>query len=452
MQIVRRPGWGMFSVGRAGSYRALVTPPADDPTPGGDPVDSMSPAERAVGAMLSEAHNTAAHQLPAMARRHVAAFGGKDAVCYVADLQQTELVPFLEPDGPGTGEFVESLNIDSTLAGRAYQQGQVLVQQGSGPDSTVWLPLLDGTERLGVLAVTVVRDVADELAQEPGVAVLRRFASLLGELIMTKTLYGDTIVRLRRQSSMGLAAEMQWSLLPPLTFSCREVTVTAALEPAYEVAGDTFDYAVDAGTAKVAVFDGMGHGLQSAQLAAMAVSAYRHSRRAGRSLIATCREVDEALLQTFPGAPFTTAVLAELDTGAGVLRWINAGHPEPLLLRQGRLVKTLTAKPRPPLGMHLPKPSGGASVLTPTIGSEQLEPGDCVLLYTDGVTEARSPDGDFFGEQRLGDLIVRNLAAGLPPPETMRRVVRALLDHQQGRLTDDASLALIQWQPEPTGM
>jgi serine phosphatase RsbU (regulator of sigma subunit) len=74
------------------------------------------------------------------------------------------------------------------------------------------------------------------------------------------------------------------------------------------------------------------------------------------------------------------------------------------------------------------------------------------LLYTDGVTEARSPDGDFFGEQRLGDLIVRNLAAGLPPPETMRRVVRALLDHQQGRLTDDASLALIQWQPEPTGM
>ena len=79
------------------------------------------------------------------------------------------------------------------------------------------------------------------------------------------------------------------------------------------------------------------------------------------------------------------------------------------------------------------------------LGTEHLEPGDCVLLYTDGVTEARSPDGEFFGEQRLADLIVRHMAAGLPAPETMRRLVRALLEHQQGRLNDDASLVLISW-------
>ena len=82
----------------------------------------------------------------------------------------------------------------------------------------------------------------------------------------------------------------------------------------------------------------------------------------------------------------------------------------------------------------------------PSIGSEQLEPGDRVLLHTDGVTEARAPDGTFFGDQRLTDLIIRNLAAGLPAPETMRRVVRALLEHQQGNLSDDASLVLVQWQ------
>jgi serine phosphatase RsbU (regulator of sigma subunit) len=69
-----------------------------------------------------------------------------------------------------------------------------------------------------------------------------------------------------------------------------------------------------------------------------------------------------------------------------------------------------------------------------------------VLLHTDGVTEARAPDGTFFGDQRLTDLIIRNLAAGLPAPETMRRVVRALLEHQQGNLSDDASLVLVQWQ------
>ena len=62
------------------------------------------------------------------------------------------------------------------------------------------------------------------------------------------------------------------------------------------------------------------------------------------------------------------------------------------------------------------------------------------------VTETRAPDGTFFGDQRLTDLIIRNLAAGLPAPETMRRVVRALLEHQQGNLSDDASLVLVQWQ------
>jgi serine phosphatase RsbU (regulator of sigma subunit) len=87
-------------------------------------------------------------------------------------------------------------------------------------------------------------------------------------------------------------------------------------------------------------------------------------------------------------------------------------------------------------------------VRNPTVGVQQLEPGDAVLFYTDGVTEARSPEGGFFGEQRLVDLIVRNLAAGLPAPETMRRVVRALLAHQDGHLDDDATLALVQWRAE----
>ncbi len=95
-------------------------------------------------------------------------------------------------------------------------------------------------------------------------------------------------------------------------------------------------------------------------------------------------------------------------------------------MRDGNLVKTLHVDPAPPLGLgRSADPTGPADPLT--IGTEQLEPGDRVLFYTDGVTEARSPDGDFFGPERLVDLISRNLASGLPTPETMRRVVRALL-------------------------
>jgi hypothetical protein len=370
-----------------------------------------------------------------------------DAICYLVDLQQSVLVPFLGPEGDKPHDHVEPMSIDGTLAGRSYQHVQVLVGQSliSGGMATVWLPLLDGTERLGVLAVTVSSVGENALGGSLG-RRLRRFASLLGELIMTKTAYGDTIVRLRRTDQMGLAAEMQRSLLPPLTFSSRAVTVAAALEPAYDVAGDAVDYAVDDGVARVALFDSMGHGLRSAQLAAMAVAAYRHARRAGASLVETCNAIHQTVLETFGGASFTTALLAELDTTSGVLSWLSAGHPPPLLLRDGHVVKTLTVRPRPPLGLFLP---GVAISAAPSLGTEALEPGDCVLLYTDGVTEARSPDGEFFGDDRLVDLVVRHLAAGLPAPETMRRVVHALLSHQQARLDDDATLLMLQWPTIP---
>ena len=111
--------------------------------------------------------------------------------------------------------------------------------------------------------------------------------------------------------------------------------------------------ATAAGTARIAVFDGMGHGLASARLAVLAIGAYRHARRSGLPLVETCLEVDTTLIENFGGTTFTTAVLAELETRTGLLRWVNAGHPEPLLLRQGRLVKTLHAAPRPPLGLNL---------------------------------------------------------------------------------------------------
>jgi stage II sporulation SpoE-like protein len=382
-----------------------------------------SGSEEALNSMLRAADVLAGYDVLGLVRDHVAAFGGVDAVCYLTDLQQTVLLPFLRPEGQGVGEHVQPLPIDSTLAGRVFQHLDVLSQQRPSGNTVLWLPLLDGSERLGVLAVTLsgvaLNNSAANLTRGAVAERLRGFASLIGELIMTKTSYGDTIVRLRRRGEMGLAAEMQWSLLPPLTFACPQLSVAGVLEPAYEVAGDTFDYAVDPGMAHLAVLDGMGHGLRSAQLAVMAVAAYRHARRAGRSLADICEQIDQVLLQTSGGQAFSTAVLAELDTVSGALRWVNAGHPEPLLIRHGKLINSLHVRPRPPLGIDL---GGTRASPAPVVGSAQLEPGDNVLMYTDGVTDARAPDGTFFGERRLTDLIIRNLAAGLPVPETMRRV------------------------------
>jgi serine phosphatase RsbU (regulator of sigma subunit) len=78
----------------------------------------------------------------------------------------------------------------------------------------------------------------------------------------------------------------------------------------------------------------------------------------------------------------------------------------------------------------------------------QLEPGDRVLLYTDGMIEGRSPTGDFYGLERVVELLVLHLAEGLAPPEVMRRVMLDVVKHQQGHLVDDASLMLVQWRRE----
>jgi serine phosphatase RsbU (regulator of sigma subunit) len=395
--------------------------------------------ERALADLLRNAHLSGDFDLPELFADYGRALGVAPLLTYLADLQQRVLIPFVTD---GSDHHLEPLAVDSTLAGRAFQHVEMLTQPEPGGPTRLWLPLLDGTERLGLL--TCVVPGMDALEADGGAlwTRLRTFAAVAAELIMTKTLYGDTLVRLRRTSELTLAAEKQWSILPPLTFANHLIIVSAGLEPAYEVAGDTVDYAVDPRLTHLAIFDGMGHGLRSAQLAALAVSAYRNARRGGHDLVSTVRWIDEAVAGAFGGDGFLTGQLAQLDTHTGLLRWVNAGHPDPLLLRDSRLVKELHARPVLPMGL------GELSQQDdPHVGTETLEPGDLVLFYSDGVVEARSPAGTFFGVERLAELVTRHLAAGLPPPETTRRVIRSLLEHQEGRLEDDATLLLAQYRP-----
>jgi serine phosphatase RsbU (regulator of sigma subunit) len=129
-------------------------------------------------------------------------------------------------------------------------------------------------------------------------------------------------------------------------------------------------------------------------------------------------------------------VLAHLDVATGRLRWINAGHPEPLILRGSSLVRPPHCPPSRPLGLQESKP---------VCCETRLEPGDRLVLYTDGITEARSPAGEFFGERRLTDFISAAAAAGDPAPETVRRLMRHVLTHQADQLQDDASIVVLEW-------
>jgi serine phosphatase RsbU (regulator of sigma subunit) len=258
----------------------------------------------------------------------------------------------------------------------------------------------------------------------------------VAELVRSRNLYGDALMRARRRKEMSLAAEIQWDLLPPQTFSDGRITVAGVLEPAYEIAGDSFDYARNGDTLHFAIIDAMGHGFEATMLASVAVGAYRHRRRAGDGLPGFYAAMDGIMAEQFGPDRFVTAQLGELDVESGRLRWLNAGHPAPLLARGGRVIATLDCSPTLPVGF------GGAVA---EIAEERLQPGDNLLFYTDGVIEARSSSGEFFGEGRLADLLERALHANLPAAETVRRLSHAILDHQGSPLQDDATTLLLTW-------
>jgi hypothetical protein len=412
-----------------------------------DELDLDAVAGRATAGLLTRSHLMQPDELADALAQEARPLGVSDARVYLADLQQHRLVPL-----PAKArEAGDALPIDSTLAGRAYQTLTIQTAPARGADGAshqVWIPLVDGTERLGVLGLT---------AADASGAMLDRYrtlASLVGLMVVSKTSYSDTYAQAQREREMALQAELVWALLGPRTFATDRVLVSATLEPAYEAGGDAFDYALRGEHLHVSIFDALGHDLSAGLLASVGIASCRSTRRAGGSLADIAARADEAIAGFFGGDRFVTALLCDLDLAAGLLTWIPCGHPPPLLVR-GRAVKELARTPQPPLGLAdaYARQRGAAEGKGPpaALCTEQLEPGDRVLLYTDGVTEGRAPDGTPFGLHGLADFIIRYSSVDLPVPETMRRLNHAIVDYQHGRLTDDATAVLIEWQPDQPG-
>jgi len=377
--------------------------------------------------LLHGSHLLAPDDLATAVAGHARGLGARETVLYLADYEQATLLPLR---GRGVPERQE-LPIEGTMAGRAFRRVQV-VNSPAEHGHRLWMPLLDGVERLGVAELVLLEAPTGDQLDE-----LRAFVSLVAELIVVNDAYSDVFARLRRRKTLSLAAEMQWELLPPMSFGTERVVVTGGLEPAYDVGGDSFDYAINGSMMDLLVIDSVGHGLTAAVLASVAVSTYRHARRNMLDLPDIAVEIDAAIAAQFGASQFATAVLARLDIDTGRLLWINAGHPEPLIVRGPSLVRPPHCPPSRPLGLQ-----DGRPICCET----RLEPGDRLVLYTDGITEARSPDGEFFGEQRLADFISVAAAAGDPAPETVRRLMRHVLSHQADQLQDDASVVILEWR------
>ena len=362
--------------------------------------------------------------LPTLVRRCAGFMGGRDAVLLLVDLEQRALHPLhddrvahhlVDEDGPGPGSVFRT---ESPLS----------LPVEPGGDTQLWIPLMDSAERLGVFGVVVPPERADP-------ELWSGFASLVGEALVSKAAYGDAITLTRRTRPVSLAAELRWSILPPLTFTSDQIQISGAMEPAYDIAGDTFDYAINGSRVDLAILDAMGHGLEASQIANLAVGQYRRSRREGAALGEMLGHIDQVIVEQFGDNRFVTGQLATLDLDTGRLSVVNAGHPRPLLFRGGLDQGDLDCKPCPPMGLGL---------VTTEESVHDLAPGEAVLFYTDGITEARSPAGDEFGRDRLARTVERSLQRGDRPSEVLRQLLLALGGYSSAPLRDDASAVLLR--------
>ncbi|SCE32312.1 Stage II sporulation protein E (SpoIIE) [Streptomyces sp. PpalLS-921] len=288
--------------------------------------------ERLLGVLLDRAHEMPPQLIAPLIAEEVGTIGGYDVSILLQDYEQLVLVPL-----PGRGLTAgEPELIDDSPAGAAFLRAKTVeVPQDNGV--RMYLPLLDGSDQVGAMALTL--DTVDDDNRR----MLRRLAGLVADMIVTKETYTDQFFRARRRAPMGVAAEIQWSLLPPLTMSCPQAEVAGILEPAYDVAGDSFDYALNDDVLHMAMIDALGHGLDAATMATVAIGAYRHARRADIGLAEIYAFMDQAIKNQFGPDHFVTVQMMRLDITTGQLQWVNAG----------------------PVTAVDPRPPGGAAVAQP---------------------------------------------------------------------------------------
>ncbi|WP_328398522.1 serine/threonine-protein phosphatase [Streptomyces sp. NBC_00390] len=382
--------------------------------------------ERLLGVLLDRAHEMPPQLIAPLIAEEVARVGGRDISVLLQDYAQLLLVPL-----PGRGLTVGAPEpIGDSHAGAAFLYATTVeVPQADGV--RMYLPLLDGSDQVGVLALSLGTVDDDDRR------LLRRLAGLIADMLVTKHSYTDQFFLARRREPMSVAAEIQWSLLPPLAMSVPQVAVAGILEPAYNVAGDSFDYALNDDILHVAVVDAMGHGLNAATMATVAVGAYRHSRRAGIGLSEIYAFMDRAIAEQFGPEHFVTAQMMRLNLATGHLQWVNAGHPAPLLIRNHQVLRRLDGPTTLPVGF------GGEK---PQVSKLMLQRGDRVLCFTDGLIEEHEAGEEEFGEDQLIHWVNRIEQTEEGVRAVVRSLSHTLKQERGGSTSDDATLFLIEWR------
>lgn len=239
----------------------------------------------------------------------------------------------------------------------------------------------------------------------------------------------------RMAREMELAREIQESLLPPSELSSGPLSVWAHFRPATEVGGDYFDlFVLSEDRLLAAVGDVAGHGLHTGLLMAMVKSAVATLVQEGHTGRALLERLNRLLLAQPIRHRMVSLALAEIDASRGTVAVTSAGHPPGMLLASEGDVEELLLSSLP-LGHRWPEP--------PPSRTRQFAPGSRLLLYSDGLVEARNSAGQPFGYDSLREVLRSHRET---PAASLIAVVLGALDrHLAGQpMTDDLTVLVVE--------
>jgi len=356
--------------------------------------------------------------------------GAKEVSFLIADISGGVLVRLTR--APKTGPAAqrpahERVDIAGSVQGTALRTQRV--QQVLASDG-VWLhaPVTQRGETVGVLELLL--DGPVEPAVERSVS---QAAHALAYVVIADRRYSDLYEWGQRTSPLELSAEIQRRLLPT-SYTCEasQFSMSGWLIPANEAGGDTFDYILDRDTLHLSMTDAMGHGVQAAQLATLGVGSLRNSRRRGAGVVEMAQTASRAVAEHARQDQFVTGQVLRLDLASGALDLVNAGHPNPLLVRGG-VVDDLALDADPAFGVSPGLPY--------QVQRRQLEPGDRLVLLTDGMYERNA------GAAQIDTLLAT--LTDLHPREAVQVLTDSVLKATGGKMLDDATALVLDWYGGP---
>ncbi len=319
-------------------------------------------------------------------------------------------------------EIAERVALEGSAHGRALATQAVRVDEEAGA-WRVLAPVTNRGEAIGILELLL-----DDEPDEQCVADVALAAHALAYVVIANRRFTDLFEWGQRSLPLSLAAEIQHRLLPAAyTCEAAQFALAAWLEPAGEIAGDTFDFSLERDTLHLSMTDAVGHGLESAILATVLVGALRNGRRAGLEFAEQARRASVGFAEHFHHSEYVTGQLARVDLRTGTAEIVNAGHQPPLRVRAGH-VSYIDLKPDLPFGL------GEHSYQVQAL---PLAPGDRVVFLTDGMVERNGPDID------IEALVAQG--AEMHPREAVQHLIRAVLKTTGGQLKDDATVMCLDW-------